>query len=201
MDIEGTKLLMLFCCRKRAQNKRRGAEGLLLCYCDALLSARWLSVLYSLLRQYLYLPPASTTLPLAASMALQPSELWILKKKLLGKNQCESRHKIAADTQKTSNAWAETWNRKITQLESVLTERRCTQLHYVRLAWFGLMLFPSVYTWLRHTGLSSCVFSQNEVRMKLINMLMMKQMKNFGLRCWHRFFLYSHQSFWFEVWH
>ena len=46
-----------------------------------------------------------------------------LKKKLLGKNQCESRHESAADTHKDQLHEQKRETEKITQLESALTEK------------------------------------------------------------------------------
>lgn len=182
---------MLFYCRKRAQNN---ISYVTVMPCSPPADFLFFTVCCVSIYTCRLLAPRRRLLPLC--LCTQPVRVMDLKKKKIArqKSMRVETQECGWHTKKTSIAWAETWNRKnhtageradgkgwaqslnpdLYCWHTLWRLYSCTQLHYVRIAWFGLMIFPSVYTWLSRTGFSSCVFSQDQVKMRLINMLMMK---------------------------
>lgn len=115
-----TKLLMLFYCRKRAQNN---ISYVTVMPCSPPADFLFFTVCCVSIYTCRLLAPRRRLLPLC--LCTQPVRVMDLKKKkLLGKNQCESRHKSAADTQKKHQSHEQKREtEKITQLESALTEK------------------------------------------------------------------------------
>lgn len=112
---------MLFYCRKRAQNN---ISYVTVMPCSPPADFLFFTVCCVSIYTCRLLAPRQRLLPLC--LCTQPVRVMDLKKKkLLGKNQCESRHKSAADTQKNinrmsrnvqqkkSHSWRARWRKRL----------------------------------------------------------------------------------------